>query len=62
MYDYLKNVGGSFSAEHGVGFMKTEKLKAMKSKAEAQLMKDLKNLLDPSKILNPYKVITFNEQ
>mmetsp|Transcript_11185 Transcript_11185/g.22016 ORF Transcript_11185/g.22016 Transcript_11185/m.22016 type:complete len:115 (+) Transcript_11185:1308-1652(+) len=58
IYEYLKNVRGSISAEHGVGLMKFEKLHYTKDATSIKYMKALKNLFDPKGILNPYKVMT----
>jgi FAD/FMN-containing dehydrogenase len=48
---------GSIAAEHGVGLMKRDLLKASKSPLEMQMMVGLKGLFDPDHILNPGKVI-----
>lgn len=48
---------GSIAAEHGVGLMKRDLLKASKSPLEMQMMAGLKGLFDPDHILNPGKVI-----
>jgi FAD/FMN-containing dehydrogenase len=49
--------GGSISAEHGIGQLKREHMREIKSPVELQMMKDLKRLLDPHGILNPGKVL-----
>ncbi|KAL0302143.1 UNVERIFIED_CONTAM: D-2-hydroxyglutarate dehydrogenase, mitochondrial [Sesamum calycinum] len=48
---------GSISAEHGLGLMKANKIHYSKSLETVQLMADIKKLLDPNGILNPYKVL-----
>lgn len=53
IYDPLRAVGGSISAEHGIGFEKKAWLGQSRSTAEITLMKILKKTLDPENILNP---------
>ncbi|XP_030747862.1 D-2-hydroxyglutarate dehydrogenase, mitochondrial-like isoform X2 [Sitophilus oryzae] len=48
--------GGSVSAEHGVGFLKRRYLPMANSPGAFHLMTDVKKLLDPNRILNPYKI------
>ncbi|CAG9856913.1 unnamed protein product [Phyllotreta striolata] len=48
---------GSVSAEHGLGFMKAHYLDKIKAKNTLNLMKNIKEMMDPKGILNPYKVI-----
>jgi FAD/FMN-containing dehydrogenase len=50
-------MGGSFSAEHGIGLMKRQALNRYKSPLEIELMRRLKHTLDPKGILNPGKVL-----
>ncbi|MBT8101823.1 MAG: FAD-binding oxidoreductase [Gammaproteobacteria bacterium] len=57
IYDLVAELGGSFSAEHGVGRLKKAQLREYRSTAELDLMKRLKAALDPQNILNPGKVI-----
>jgi len=49
--------GGSFSAEHGIGQMRLPGMAAHKSAVELDLMRAVKEALDPLGILNPGKVI-----
>ncbi len=56
LYDLVDELGGSFSAEHGVGQAKKAHLAAYRGGAELELMKLLKKSLDPANILNPGKV------
>ncbi len=49
--------GGSISAEHGIGQLKREHMREIKSPVELQMMKDVKRLFDPHGILNPGKVL-----
>jgi FAD/FMN-containing dehydrogenase len=57
VYDLVAKHNGSISAEHGIGFMKRDLLPAVKDPVELELMRSLKQLLDPKGILNPGKVL-----
>jgi FAD/FMN-containing dehydrogenase len=50
-------LGGSISAEHGIGRMKRELLKRVKSPVELDMMRAIKTALDPKGILNPGKLL-----
>lgn len=56
VYEWTRKYKGSISAEHGIGFFKSKYLKFSKSNLEIDLMKSIKNTMDPKKILNPYKI------
>ncbi len=57
VHDIAINMGGSFSAEHGIGQLKRKDLGRYASEIEIDLMRTLKKTLDPQNILNPGKVI-----
>lgn len=57
LYDLVHELGGSFSAEHGVGVTKREWLSKYRGPVEIEVMRRLKNALDPQGLLNPGKVI-----
>lgn len=57
IFEWTSENGGSVSAEHGIGQAKRDQLNKSKGNVEIDLMKSLKNLLDPNNILNPGKVI-----
>jgi D-lactate dehydrogenase (cytochrome) len=57
VHDLAANLGGSFSAEHGVGLLKVPELERYKSKEALALMRTLKNALDPNAIMNPGKML-----
>ncbi|CAL9086251.1 unnamed protein product [Musa textilis] len=57
VYEWTSKHKGSISAEHGLGLMKANKIHYSKSPETVQLMVDIKKLLDPNRILNPYKVL-----
>jgi FAD/FMN-containing dehydrogenase len=55
--DVAMALGGSFSAEHGVGRAKLGSMARYKSPLELELMRRLKAALDPDNILNPGRVV-----
>jgi len=57
VHDLAAALGGSFSAEHGVGVLKAHELTRYKSPAALQLMRTLKQALDPRGIMNPGKML-----
>ncbi len=56
VYAPLGRLGGSISAEHGIGLEKKPYLSVCRSENEIALMRTLKAALDPAGILNPGKV------
>jgi FAD/FMN-containing dehydrogenase len=56
IYRPLAQIGGSVSAEHGIGLEKRAYLPLSRTPAEISTMRLLKNALDPKGILNPGKV------
>jgi FAD/FMN-containing dehydrogenase len=57
VYDLVAAMGGSFSAEHGIGVLKKSFLLEYRSREELDLMRTLKQAMDPHNTLNPGKVI-----
>jgi FAD/FMN-containing dehydrogenase len=57
VHDLVAAHGGSISAEHGIGQMKTDELVRYKSPLEIELMQRIKSALDPACVLNPGKVL-----
>jgi FAD/FMN-containing dehydrogenase len=55
--DIVIGLGGSISAEHGIGVMKRADLARVKGAVEMDLMRRIKTALDPRGILNPGKVL-----
>ncbi|NHN92604.1 FAD-binding oxidoreductase [Acetobacter sicerae] len=52
----VKELGGSFSAEHGVGQLKTYMMPAWRGGAELDMMRRIKGAVDPEGIMNPGKI------
>ena len=57
IFDLVASLGGSFSAEHGIGRLKAAELARRADPVEYALMQALKRTLDPNGILNPGKVL-----
>ncbi len=56
IFAVIRDMGGSVSAEHGVGLLKKDFLNYSRSTEEIALMKGIKAVFDPDNILNPGKV------
>jgi len=56
VYEPLRSIAGSISAEHGIGLERKAYLQISRSPAEIATMRALKTALDPRGILNPGKV------
>lgn len=57
IYSVVDALAGSISAEHGVGVLKREQLVRHRSTVEMQLMRTLKDAIDPDNRMNPGKVL-----
>jgi FAD/FMN-containing dehydrogenase len=57
VFDVVLKHGGSISAEHGIGQLKRDDMLRIKSPVELEMMRGLKNMLDPKGIMNPGKVL-----
>ena len=57
VHDQVHAFGGSISAEHGIGALKKADLAHYKSPLELQLMRAIKQALDPQNIMNPGKIL-----
>jgi FAD/FMN-containing dehydrogenase len=53
VHDLVASLGGSISAEHGLGTMKTAEAAAYKSPVELQSLRAIRAALDPKRIMNP---------
>jgi FAD/FMN-containing dehydrogenase len=57
VYEVVARLDGSISAEHGLGQLKRETIRDYKDPLELELMRSIKQALDPQGLMNPGKVI-----
>lgn len=57
LYDIAAEMGGTFSAEHGIGSLHVSEMGVYKDPAEIALMQQFKQLLDPKDTMNPGRVL-----
>ncbi len=57
VHDLVHELGGSISAEHGIGQLKREEILRYKSTVEMDMMRSIKRALDPQGLMNPGKVL-----
>ena len=57
VHDLVDELGGSISAEHGIGQLKRDELLRYKSPVEIEMMRAIKRVLDPQGLMNPGKVL-----
>jgi FAD/FMN-containing dehydrogenase len=57
VFAIVLRMGGSISAEHGIGVLKRDELPDVKDKVAIELMRRIKAMLDPQGIMNPGKVL-----
>ena len=57
VFAIVLRMGGSISAEHGIGVLKRDELPDVKDKVAIELMRGIKAMLDPLGIINPGKVL-----
>jgi FAD/FMN-containing dehydrogenase len=57
VYDIVAELGGSISAEHGLGQLKREEIRRHKDPLELEMMRALKRTLDPEGLMNPGKLL-----
>jgi D-lactate dehydrogenase (cytochrome) len=60
MFDLVESLGGSISAEHGIGRLKAAEFARRADPVELEAMHAIKRALDPKGILNPGKVLCAN--
>ena len=58
VHDRVVALGGSISAEHGLGLLRRDEAAFYKSPVEMNLMRAIKQALDPKGLMNPGKVLT----
>jgi FAD/FMN-containing dehydrogenase len=61
IHDLVREYGGSFSAEHGIGRLKVAELEKYAPPVEIDLMRAIKHAFDPNGIMNPGKVLKGNQ-
>jgi FAD/FMN-containing dehydrogenase len=57
VYAVVAALGGSISAEHGLGQLKREAIRRHKAPLELELMRAIKQAIDPQGLMNPGKVL-----
>ena len=57
VHDLVHELGGSISAEHGLGQLKREEVLRYKSRTEMDMMRAVKQALDPRGLMNPGKLL-----
>jgi FAD/FMN-containing dehydrogenase len=57
VHDIVDELGGSISAEHGIGLLRVDEMARYKDPLELELMHQLKTTLDPLGLMNPGKVL-----
>jgi FAD/FMN-containing dehydrogenase len=57
VHELVMALGGSFSAEHGIGLVKVREVAQYKSAIELEMMRRIKRTFDPLGIMNPGKVL-----
>ena len=57
VHEIVLDLGGSISAEHGIGRLKRDLLPHAKQPLELEMMRKIKAAFDPNFILNPGKLL-----
>ena len=57
LHDLVAELGGSFSAEHGIGRLKVDELARYEDPVALSVMRAIKTALDPRGLMNPGKVL-----
>lgn len=61
VHDLVASMGGSFSAEHGIGRLKVDEMSRYKNPVELELMLRLKQAFDPKNLMNPGKILDWEK-
>jgi FAD/FMN-containing dehydrogenase len=61
VHGVVYEMGGSISAEHGIGILKRDELPRYKSAVAIDLMRSVKRALDPNGIMNPGKIFALEQ-
>ena len=56
IFQYVVDLGGTLSGEHGIGLSKAEFMDIAFNNAEMELFRSIKKAFDPNNILNPFKM------
>ncbi|MCC3861323.1 FAD-binding oxidoreductase [Pseudemcibacter aquimaris] len=57
VHELVVSLGGSISAEHGIGTLKADELAHFKPDVDLNTMKSIKDALDPKNIMNPGRIL-----
>jgi len=57
VFESVKALGGSISAEHGIGFLKADTLPHYKDPVALAMMRSVKQALDPLNLMNPGRML-----
>jgi len=57
IYDVTIGLGGTITAEHGIGKIRIENLHQYLGGKAIEIMKEIKEVFDPNKVLNPGTVV-----
>tara|TARA_R100000963_G_C4629993_1_gene95322 strand:- start:466 stop:690 length:225 start_codon:yes stop_codon:yes gene_type:complete len=57
IHDIVADLGGSISAEHGIGKLKLDELVRYASPEKMKLLRVIKDAIDPDGMLNPGKIV-----
>jgi FAD/FMN-containing dehydrogenase len=60
VFEAVMRFGGSISAEHGVGSLKADTLHLYKDPVALQLMRSIKQAIDPQNVMNPGRVLAIH--
>lgn len=56
LFEFVKQLGGTISGEHGIGLIQKPYMDIMFDKTQLKLMKEIKKIFDPNNILNAGKI------
>jgi FAD/FMN-containing dehydrogenase len=57
VHDIVARLGGSITAEHGIGRLRIDEVPRYKSEIEIMMMRKLKQCFDPHNLMNPGKLL-----
>jgi FAD/FMN-containing dehydrogenase len=62
LHELVAALGGSFSAEHGIGRLKIQELERYEDPVALLLMRRLKQMMDPRHLMNPGKILRMSDE